>query len=205
MHGGTIYILVEGNDDERFFETVLSPAFRNRGQRVKIWKYAREKRSRTEKFIRTLHSSGFAYIFVRDIDRAPSVRAKQQEVTAWYHHAVPKQRIAVVVVEIESWYLAGLDEHGARRIGLAGPFGATDGVTKEDFNALVPEGMSRIHFMRDILRHFDIETAQRQNRSFAYFTGRWLQRTGRPVHVRRPAGLPEQNEHSEGRLPGSGY
>lgn len=185
MHGETIYILVEGNDDERFFESILFPLFRDRGRRVKIWKYAREKRSRTEKFIRTLQTSGFTYILVRDIDRAPSVLAKQKEVASWYHHAIPKHRIAVVVVEIESWYLAGLDERAAWALGLPEPPGCTDGVSKEDFNLLIPDGMSRIHFMREILRRYDVGTAERQNRSFAYFTGRWLGPVDRHLEFRR--------------------
>jgi hypothetical protein len=83
----------------------------------------------------------------------------------------------VVIEEIESWYLAGLDERGSALLGLP-DFGTTDTVTKEDFIALTPERFdSRIDLMIDILKIFSVTVAQRKNRSFGYFFSRHLRST----------------------------
>jgi len=74
-----------------------------------------------------------------------------------------------VVKEIESWYLAGLDDDASSFLGLPA-FSATDTVTKEDFNELIPEKFdSRIDFMMEMLKYFLPGVAVGKNRSFAYF------------------------------------
>ena len=74
--------------------------------------------------------------------------------------------------EIESWYLAGLDDKSCKELGLK-PFKDTDGVTKEDFNKLIPKRFnSRIDFMVEIIKRFTTKTAKQENRSFSYFMSR---------------------------------
>jgi len=36
--------------------------------------------------------------------------------------------------------------------------------------------MSRIVFMQEILKHFDVEVAKKRNASFRYFMHRWIEK-----------------------------
>ncbi|MDI6720169.1 MAG: hypothetical protein QMD46_11220 [Methanomicrobiales archaeon] len=170
----SILFFLEGNDDERFFARVIAPPLEDRNCTVRIWKYAREKRKRTIQLLKSVQGAGMAYVFVRDIDDAPSVRAKKEEMVRCFE-VLTGEDIAVVVMEIESWYLAGANAAFLSRIGADGIWN-TDHITKEQFNQLIPRPMSRIVFMQEILKHFDVEVAKKRNASFRYFMHRWIEK-----------------------------
>ncbi|HWP30273.1 MAG TPA: hypothetical protein VNK96_00895 [Fimbriimonadales bacterium] len=78
-------------------------------------------------------------------------------------------KIVVIVKEVESWYLAGLDDDSYKRLGMK-CFNVTDDTTKEQFNNVIPRKFnSRVDFMIEILNLFSIEIAKRKNKSFKYF------------------------------------
>ena len=79
-----------------------------------------------------------------------------------------------MVKEIESWYLAGLDEKALKKLGIHKRIRTTDNVTKEEFNQLIPKNMPRIEFMRKILESYNVEIAKERNRSFGYFLNKWI-------------------------------
>ncbi|TAJ45616.1 hypothetical protein [Methanofollis fontis] len=164
-----LYVLLEGPDDERFFSHLIAPLCARRGYSLRVWKYACEKRQRTINLVRAIRRSQTAYIFVRDIDRTRYARRRVQETLNRFGHAMEAERIVIVITEIESWYIAGLGDADAARLGIREHIGRTDRITKEDFNALIPRGVSRIEFLHEILVVFDIERARRKNRSFRYF------------------------------------
>jgi len=164
-----LYVLLEGPDDERFFDRIITPIFEAQGYETKVWKYACEKKLRTIKLIRIFRKAGIPYIFVRDLDRTRYARRRVQETLKSYEHAMEARMVVVVIAEIESWYLAGLGKDEAIRLGLSHTPDRTDRVTKEAFNALIPKGISRIGFMQGVLDSFDISLAKRRNRSFRYF------------------------------------
>ncbi len=172
----SILFFLEGNDDERFFARVIAPLLENQNYTVRIWKYAREKRKRTIQLLKSVQGAGMAYVFVRDIDDAPSVHAKKDEMAHCFE-VLTGADIAVVVMEIESWYLAGANDALLRRIGADGVW-STDHITKEQFNCLIPRPMSRIVFMQEILKYFDVEVAKKRNASFRYFMHRWIENGG---------------------------
>jgi hypothetical protein len=174
MASRTLYVLLEGNDDERFFRTILKPHLERRYRRVKFWKYAREKRKNTLKFIRSLRRMESDFIFVRDIDSAPSVHAKKKEIAVFYEDTIPNRAIVIVVMEIESWYMAGPDAAYLLQRGIGFVEGSTDGITKEAFNRLIPPRMSRIEFLHEILDHFSLEQGVDRNASFRYFVEHWI-------------------------------
>ncbi|MDD1679104.1 MAG: DUF4276 family protein [Methanomicrobiales archaeon] len=174
MASRTLYVLLEGNDDERFFRTLLKPYLERRYRKIKFWKYARERRKNTLKFIRSLRRMEADFIFVRDIDMAPSVREKKQEIAKYYEDAIPDQAMMIVVMEIESWYLAGSDTGYFQERGIRLGAGSTDDLTKEMFNQLIPPRMSRIEFLNEILQHYSLERGVSRNTSFRYFVEHWI-------------------------------
>ena len=168
-----LYLFLEGNDDERFFSHVLFPLLNRKYSDIQVIPYAEEPPKKTKKFIRTVQSTGDDYIFVKDINDAPCVTARKTKVVRRYQ--VNQDNLIIVVKEIECWYLCGLDNQCCRRLGINRPLGNTNNITKEDFDAIVPNGVSHIEFMQQILEKYDIETGKRKNRSFRYFLRKWAE------------------------------
>ncbi|NQU04751.1 MAG: hypothetical protein HQ568_01560 [Calditrichaeota bacterium] len=82
--------------------------------------------------------------------------------------------MAIVRVEIESWYLAGMSDEVAPRLGLKG-IKSTNDINKEDFNSMIPKDFdSRIDFMNELLKDFSINTAKKKNNSFDYFCTKFV-------------------------------
>lgn len=86
---------------------------------------------------------------------------------------IENDKIIVVIKEIESWYLAGLDDEEYKRFEMH-TLSNTDDITKEQFNDLIPKKFdSRIDFLLEILKSFSIEIAKQKNKSFRYFSEKY--------------------------------
>jgi len=167
-----LFIWVEGDDDERFFNGILSPKLQRKYGTIKIIRYAKMKKEKVDNFIRSIKAMGAEYIYLTDINDSPCVTAKKEEMQKKYQN-IDKDKIIVVIREIESWYLAGLDNKACKQLKIKN-FANTDNVTKEKFNALIPERFtSRIDFMSEILKNFSIEIAKQKNNSFQYFVEKY--------------------------------
>ena len=116
---------------------------------------------------------GFAdYYFLSDVNRSPCVTAKKQSLKNKYKPKIDENKIVIVVKEIESWYLSGVDDKTCNDLGVK-PFQNTNAITKEHFNQLIPKNFdSRIDFMLEVLKRFNMETAKKKNKSFSYFMGK---------------------------------
>lgn len=74
----------------------------------------------------------------------------------------------MVIKKIESWYLAGLDDSPCKQLGIPS-YTNTEDITKEQFNRLMSKKFdSRIDFMQEILKYFQVEIAKQKNKSFNY-------------------------------------
>jgi hypothetical protein len=140
---------------------------------VELITYAGLKSVKVDKFVKSILAMQNDYILVADIDQEPNVNVKKQVLLGRFD-ALQKDHIMVIIKEIESWYLAGIDEHTSRALGIR-QLRQTDFVTKEHFNRWIP-GMypSRISFMVELLKHFSIDVAERKNRSFRHFITKYL-------------------------------
>ena len=167
-----LFIMVEGEDDIRFFGRIVKPLFSGRYDSVEIIPYASIKREKVSRFLKSLIQMDCDYIFFADIDTEKNVRDKKQ-ILYYRFSGIDGNRIVIVIQEIESWYLAGLSRSAAGALGIQSP-DDTDRVTKEDFNRLIPRRYdSRIDFMFEILKYFSVDTAATKNRSFRFFVERY--------------------------------
>ena len=163
-----LFIWVEGASDARFFDAVLKPFFLKAYRRVEIRTYANLKRVKFEQILLGLEAMNADFIVVADIDQEPCVTSKKRYVQARIK-GIADAQIRVVIQEIESWYLAGLDQTDAEQLGLPA-LDKTDTITKEHLIALIPEAFdSKIDFMMELLKHFSAATAIQKNASFRYF------------------------------------
>lgn len=176
--------MVEGNDDERFFESVIKPICENEYNIVQCWQYSQKKKEKINSYlnsIRSMQDAGLAdIIIVADLDESPCVTDRKERVLSSFRSLSanasepidPRSSIRILIVcrEIESWYLAGLNAGECERLGISTGLHNTDHLTKERFLGLMPKRYnSRAEFMIEILQVFDQDTARSRNTSFGYF------------------------------------
>ena len=162
-----LFILLEGDDDERFFDRVIKPKYERIYDYVQLWKYAQAKKQKVNGFLRSINAMQAEYLFVSDMDESPCVTDKKARIASKFEK-LSEERILIVCREIESWYLAGLNDEGCKQIGIP-PSYDTDRMSKEQFAGMVPKKfVSRIDFMQEIMKVFDRKTALTRNTSFGY-------------------------------------
>lgn len=158
------FIFVEGPDDEKFFKKLLENYDENFSEIVKYKKYSREKNNEINKFLKTISQvKNFDYLFLADIDDFPCVTSKKERLKEKYPE-IDIKKTFVVIKEIESWYLAGLDKKSLKELSIKYQK-ETDNITKEIFNELKPDKV----LYTDVLEYFSVETAIQKNNSFKYF------------------------------------
>ncbi len=169
-----LYIWVEGRYDDLFFDRVVRPLLEGRYDWVQVVQYAEEEPEWRRSYIRNIQSRQDAsYIYVTDLNAAPCVTAKKDDVRGGMRQ-LEDARVLVVVPEIEAWYLAGLNAEHSARLGI-GELVATDQITKEEFTRLRPRGFNfDLAFMLEILDCFSVEAARAKNASFDYFCRKFL-------------------------------
>lgn len=165
-----LYVLIEGVDDERFIESIIEPLLRTKYDLIKPYQYKQKTRKTIKALISSIEKIDFAdYFFLRDINDSPCVTARLEIIKTKYADRIDINNIIIVVKEIESWYLAGLDDQGCKDLAVQ-TFRSTDNITKERFKALMPKKFDlQIDFMVEILKRFSLETAIQKNKSFDYF------------------------------------
>ncbi len=164
-----LFILIEGSDDGRFFDRIVRPIFEGKYDGVNIVEYAQTTPRVTRTFINSINARGCDYIFVTDINNAPCITLRKEKKREKFSN-LDENKIIVVIKEIDSWYLAGLDNICCRKFRIP-PHKNTDGVTKEQFNSEIPRKFeeSRIDFLQEILKYFQVEIAKQKNKSFKDF------------------------------------
>ena len=171
-----LFILVEGNDDERFFAGVVVPVLKQKYNKVVIWQHAQKSNQAIEKMLISIQTMGADYFYVVDLDREDKIEDKKEIVIGRLEEICGK-KIVIAVKEIEGWYLAGLGIEASRKLDVA-YLERTDDIYKEDFNRLLPlaEKGSRISIMHEILKYFSVETARSKNASFDFFWSNFIEK-----------------------------
>ncbi|RMH82793.1 MAG: hypothetical protein D6681_17110 [Calditrichaeota bacterium] len=171
----SLYILVEGPDDTRFFQRILIPQFLKQGYSyVKTVEYSSWNTQKLHNFIFSCHRMSADYIYVADNDGAPCVTFRKNKILA-RANKVDLSRIAIVVEEIESWYLAGLADERMTEFGFP-RLATTDRISKEQFHRYLRDSKrftTRVECMLNILNVFSTEIARKRNTSFDYFMNKF--------------------------------
>lgn len=155
-----LVIFVEGADDERFYNWYFN-------KKVQIIQYSKEKKEKIDNYIKGIKNiPNMDYIVTCDIDLI-SLYDKKKSIQKLFPNC-EEEKIIVSIAEIESWYLAGLNEENSKKMKIK-YIQDTDSITKEKFNALLPKRISKLNFMIEILRIYDLEEGINRNRTFYYF------------------------------------
>jgi hypothetical protein len=168
-----LYLLVEGNDDERFFKHIIKPLLINEYDYIKIWQYAQKSPDIKNRFLRSIKAMRADYIYIADMDDANCVTERKGKIISKLDH-LSEDKVIVVIKEIESWYLAGINREKSEGIGIT-YLSNTNNIYKEDFNNFIPDRFdSRIDFMQEIIKSFCIDTGKMKNNSLKYFFEKFI-------------------------------
>ena len=173
-----LYVLAEGDDDQRFFERVVGPPLEARGCALKVVQHSGWSSKKLRQMIASLASMArrmsVDFVYVADLCGAPCVTARKDKIKQKFGTRIPVDRIAVVAEEIESWYLAGVHDKTAKGLGIRDQIGATESITKEEFDRMRPRRSSRVDVLQQMLNRYDLQLAQDRNRSLRYFVKKWI-------------------------------
>jgi hypothetical protein len=170
-----LYVLVEGDNDERFVEWVVKPIIEKNYDYIGYYQYARRSKEKNEQFIRSLVSRDVDFFCLVDFNSSPCVTERKQQAKHKLGD-VDAPRILVVKTEIESWYIAGVNENCCRRLKIP-LLDATDNIAKEHFEHLLEQSKlgCTISCMVEMLKNYDIGIAKSKNSSFNYFYHKFLE------------------------------
>jgi hypothetical protein len=170
-----LFIFIEGNDDELFIKEVVIGQLLSK-KNIKPWKYSQKSKEKINDFINSINSMGADYIFITDFDEGESLETKKSDLLSDFPF-IDGDRLVIVKNEIESWYIAGINQETGIEIECKKELRKirvpedTEPITKEHFEDLIPGSFkdSKIDFMKEILKCFDISIAKERNDSFKNF------------------------------------
>ena len=163
-----LYVFAEGYQDKLLLETLIRATKLSDYYKIYIYEYAQKAPNDVSRFIQIVKQMPADFIFLADLDFELCITKKKEKLIKKYQVLSP-EKIQIAKMEIESWYLAGLDKKASQELGLK-YLPNTDAVTKEEFCNLKPKGyISKIVFLEDIRKRFSVEVASSKNTSFRYF------------------------------------
>jgi len=176
-----LFILVEGYDDELFFTDLIKPKLIQKFDAVILKQHAGGSKHWIKDIVRgEIMGKGGHYIYIIDREEFDCVSLKLHK-TLEKRQYLEKNKIMVVVIEIESWFLALLNEEDCNSLGFKEYYNSTDNINKEEFKSIMPNHYkTRQDCFVDILRHISrkkeeaIKEAKKKNASFNYFMTRFL-------------------------------
>jgi hypothetical protein len=169
-----LYIFVEGDDDNRFFNRIVKNLLKNSYNEIEIREYSQKTKEYINAFLESIRKMGAEYICQSDLDEVPCATKRKEKLKERFS-SFEENRIIVVKIEIESWYLALLNDDTCKKLKIKpSEIRNTDHINKEKFNSLIPKKFdSRVDFMVEILDCASIETAKQRNTSFKYFIDKY--------------------------------
>ena len=166
----SLFIFVEGYYDQMFVENILSEyILKEMSVIVFPIPYAEKPKRFINKEIRS--KSNYNYLLFADFDsnKNPCITFKKDSLMDIFSY-LDSNNIIIVREEIESWFLAGIDNSLEIFKGLNFPHN-TDSISKEDFNRMLEDNSiyEKEEFLLEVSKYFDFNLAIKRNKSFKYF------------------------------------
>lgn len=171
-----LFIFVEGPDDKRFIERVIEPRIADKIDETNYIEYEEREKEWVKNMIARAASSDspeeLEYIFLTDRNGSKSIEQKKKEIVDDYPE-IDKNKIKVVVIEIESWYFAGLTKETCKELEIP-YFQDTSDKDKQDFMSKLPDTLYRNKnfknsFLIKVTTKFCTGEAKKTNDSFERF------------------------------------
>lgn len=166
-----VWFFVEGNDDEsfisRFLRKIQFPF------EYEVIKYRQLEKGKVDRYLNSIKERGDNYFFLSDFDKGPCIEKRKNELLETYSK-LEKERIIIVKREIESWYLALINDEFAKEISIdPNILRDTSLCTRSLFDEIRKKAhYNDIEFKQEILINFkssDIDLSRQRNSSLDYF------------------------------------
>lgn len=177
-----LHLFVEGKDDILFYKAFLDRYLRETFQFDDIFYYPyAEKRSEREKLIQIIKRNPKSnYLICSDLDTEFDKTSREQKIkilanTFKIDPAILEHKVFAVVIEIESWYLAGFDKAFYQEQKIEDHYWedtekTTKGVFKKILKLLkIDDFQWKDRLTRTYKNRFCIEEAKNRNESFGKF------------------------------------
>jgi len=148
---------------------------KNKYRSIEIITHARTKNNIIVGLIRSINGdlNHKECLFVSDLDGKLCVSMKKGKICQEYGNENIRN-IIIVIKEIESWYLAGLNKEKSLRLKIKN-LPKTDDISSADFDKIIPKKFdSRTDFLIEVIKLFSIDVARNKNKSFKYFSNKIL-------------------------------
>jgi len=164
-----LYLFVEGDDDERFFNYIREEISDYTGiipNLIFIIPFQQKKNSLINKYIKGAKSNNHHYFFItdKDSDKFNCYTQRKQKRIKEYKE-LESNKIIVVNEEIESLYFSRFKEcFNIKKYENSSYY-----CSKEDFDGSLHSNNDKIQYFIAIMECFDFNLAIKNNDSFKYF------------------------------------
>ena len=165
-----LFVFVEGKEDIIFVKNVLHNMFRKHSINVIPIPYQTTRNHEVKKHIRVSRAN-HDYVLLSDMDSHtyPCITSRKDQRIEELGGEITPDKIIIVVEELESWCLAGIDTNIKEYSDFVIPEN-TDNITKEGFDEI----LSKTSFNKNKLFNylgfnFNSDLAVKRNKSFKYF------------------------------------
>jgi len=173
MNCDFLCLFIEGDDDERLIKKIITESGRLDTEKICTYKYSQQRIDKVNDFIHSIKAiPGMDYIFFVDYDDCDCINNKKLEVTRKFQ-GLDQDHIVVVIKEIESWYLNGLDQNYLKKIKIH-RLPTCQNLSKEMFLDCVPSRLSPYLFKLQIIENYCLEAAIENCPSIKYFINKYL-------------------------------
>lgn len=163
------YLFVEGDTDRLFMERAF---YKSVARRPKVFDYA-QKISKAKKLIGVIKHQPSKYVFTHDSDGKTNLVRLKAEIESKFALG-NTDCISIVVVEIESWLVAGMPE--SKRVLLKpgsltrSKWSKPESIDKEFFKEIASRnGLGKLAFVQQCIEEFDYRCALSRSPSFEQF------------------------------------
>lgn len=166
-----LFIFVEGKEDIMFVKTILYNIFIKKSINVIPIPYQRTKNHEVKNLIRATKAKNHDYVLLSDLDSHtyPCITSRKEQRIKELDNEIESEYIIIVVEELESWILAGIDPNIKEYAEFMIPE-TTDNITKEDFELIISKtSFNKNKLINFLCFNFNIDLAIKRNKSFKYF------------------------------------
>ena len=166
-----LFVFVEGKEDIIFVKKVLYNIFIKHSINVIPIPYQKTRNHEVKKYIKASKAKNQDYVLLSDLDSHTyqCITSRKDQRINELDGEITQDKIIIVVEEIESWCLAGIDTNIDEYTDFIIPEN-TDNITKEDFDEILSKtSFNKNKLFNYLSFNFNVDLAIKRNKSFKYF------------------------------------
>ena len=165
-----LFVFIEGKEDIVFVKNVLYNIFIQHSINIIPIPYQRTRNHEVKNLIKTAKAN-HDYVLLSDLDSHtyPCITSRKDQRIMELDGEITSDKIIIVVEELESWCLAGINSSIDEYSEFVIPE-STDCITKEDFDKILSNtSFNKNKLLNFLSFNFDSDLPIQRNKSFKYF------------------------------------